>query len=384
MPPRPRPSPRRPAGSGAGAWRSSGRAALILPSACSTSARPPTPPVIRPGSSPTAPLRSRLVPKPGEDAGGDGVAIVAGKSPERHVRSALGLGDEAPTALADGGHDGPAAVEQLAHGGDEPRRQALHLADLVDEIDVEALVYGKRGPRRDLEHAHIDAVLAHAGAAAAVDVSHDRALVGERDQLEPRAHAPAAHLLGEEPAEMRAREPGRHRADHGGLANPRRPGDQQRHGGRTPSSAGAGYVESRVPREEAGRHEPEARAMDGHHWPVLRPWDVVDPHRVPENDIAVDERAVRLDPPRQTIVSASLIHELAGRVLLRRVVGGDPEVRTEEAGPLQKWRAVLSGLEDIGDGLTERIPGRGVHDLPDATRAGIETARRLALAPDRR
>src|SRR5215469_3275140 len=156
-------------------------------------------------------------------------------------------------------------------------------------------------------------------------------------------------------------------------------------------SSGPGYVESGVPREEAGRHEPEARAMDGHHRPVLWPWDVVDPHRVPENDIAVDERAVRLDPPRQTIASTCLIHELAGRVLLRRVIGGDPEVRTEEAGSLQqgrvgeeKWRAVLSGLEDIGDGLAESVPGPGVHDLPEAARAEIETARRLALAPDRR
>src|SRR5262245_58523180 len=159
----------------------------------------------------------------------------------------------------------------------------------------------------------------------------------------------------------------------------------------TMESSGTGYVESRVPREEACRHEPEARAMDGHHWPVLRPGDVVDPHRVPENDIAVDERAVRLDPPRQTIASTSLIHELAGRVLLRRVIGRNPEVRTEEAGPLQqgrvgeeKWRTVLSGLEDIGDGLAESVPGPGVHDLPEAARAGMETARRLALTSDRR
>src|SRR5215469_6916784 len=114
-------------------------------------------------------------------------------------------------------------------------------------------------------------------------------------------------------------------------------------------SSGTGYVESRVPREEAGRHEPEARAMDGHHRPVLWPRDVGNAHRVPENHIAVDERAVRLDPPRQPIASRSLIHELAGRVLLGRVIGGDPQVRLEEAGPREqgragqeKWRAILS------------------------------------------
>src|SRR5262249_29773821 len=84
-------------------------------------------------------------------------------------------------------------------------------------------------------------------------------------------------------------------------------------------SSGTGYVESRVSREEAVRHEPEARAMDGHHWPVLWSRDVGNAHRVPENHIAVDERAVRLDPPRQPIASTSLIHELAGRVLLGRV-----------------------------------------------------------------
>src|SRR5215831_12833155 len=161
---------------------------------------------------------------------------------------------------------------------------------------------------------------------------------------------------------------------------------------RTPmESSGAGDVESRVPREEASRHESEARTMDGHHWPVLWPRDVGNAHRVPENHIAVDERAVRLDPPRQPIASTSLIHELAGRVLLGRVIGGDPQVRLEEAGPPQqgrvgqeKWRAVLSGLEDISDRLAENVPGSGVHDFPEAARAGIEPARRLALAPDQR
>src|SRR5262249_23196596 len=212
-----------PVGSSPSAARSSGRVAPSWPSAFSTSARPPTPPAIRPGSSATAPSRSRVVPEPGEDAGGDSVAVVAGEPPERHVWAPLDLGDEAPAPLADGGHDGPAGVEQRAHGGHEPRRQALHLADLVDEIDVDASVHGERGPRRDLEHARIDAVLAHACAAAAVDVSHDRAAAVEGDQLEPPAHALAAPPRGEEPTEPRARQPGRHGADRGGLANPRRP-----------------------------------------------------------------------------------------------------------------------------------------------------------------
>src|SRR5262249_48664974 len=159
---------------------------------------------------------------------------------------------------------------------------------------------------------------------------------------------------------------------------------------RTPmESSGAGDVESRVPREEAIRHESEARAMDGHHWPVLWPRDVGNAHRVPENHIAVDERAVRLDPPRQPIASTSLIHELAGRVLLGRVIGGDPQVRPEEAGPHQqgrvgqeKWRTILSGLEDIRDRLAEYVPGPRVHDFPEAARAGIKPAGRLALARD--
>ena len=67
-----------PAGSSPCMALSSGRAAPTLPSACSTSARPPTPPAIRPGSSATARSRSRVVLEPGEDAGGDGVAICRG------------------------------------------------------------------------------------------------------------------------------------------------------------------------------------------------------------------------------------------------------------------------------------------------------------------
>src|SRR5262245_64862907 len=151
-------------------------------------------------------------------------------------------------------------------------------------------------------------------------------------------------------------------------------------------SSWTGHVESGVPREEARRHEPEARTMDRHHWPVLWPGDVGNPHRVPEHHIAVDERAVRLDPPRQTIASTSLIHELARRVLLGGVIGGDPQVRLDEASPRQqgrvgqeKWRAVLPGLEDIGDGLAEYIPRPGVHDLPEAARVGFEEAPRRAL-----
>src|SRR5215470_11697005 len=179
---------------------SSGRAAPILVSACSTSARPPTRPAIRPGSSAMAPSPSPMVPEPRKDAGRDGVAIVAGEPPERHVRAALDFGDEAHATLADGGHDGPAAVEQLAHGGDEPRRQALHLADLVDEIDVDAWAHGKRGPRRGLEHPRIDAVLARSRGARAVDGRYDRPRAIERNQPEPRAHDAAAHLLSEEPA----------------------------------------------------------------------------------------------------------------------------------------------------------------------------------------
>src|SRR5262249_60804005 len=128
-------------------------------------------------------------------------------------------------------------------------------------------------------------------------------------------------------------------------------------------SSGTGYVESGVPREEASRHESEARAMDGHHWPVLWPRDVGNAHRVPENHIAVDERAVRLDPPRQPIASTSLIHELAGRVLLGRVIGGGPRGRPEEAGPREqgrvgqeKWRAVFSGVEGLGARLGGNVP----------------------------
>src|SRR5262249_61702327 len=131
--------------------------------------------------------------------------------------------------------------------------------------------------------------------------------------------------------------------------------------------------------------------MDGHHRPVLWPRDVGYAHRVPENHIAVDERAVRLDPPRQPIAARSLIHELAGRVLLGRVIGGDPQMRPEEASPREqgragqeKWRAVLSRLEDVGHRLAENVPGSGVHDLPEAARAGVEPTRRVALAPDQR
>src|SRR5215813_2881756 len=128
--------------------------------------------------------------------------------------------------------------------------------------------------------------------------------------------------------------------------------------------------------------------MDGHHRPVLWPRDVGYAHRVPENHIAVDERAVRLDPSRQPIAARSLIHELAGRVLLGRVIGGDPQMRPEEASPREqgragqeKWRAVLSRLEDVGHRLAENVPGSGVHDLPEAARAGIEPTRRVASRP---
>src|SRR5438067_1495575 len=117
---------------------------------------------------------------------------------------ALHLGDETGAALSHGRDDGAGRIEQPGDRIGERARKALHLADLVDEVDG-PLLERERRQRDGVERAHVDAV-------AADPVRRAQSHAGEPggaavETLDPKAQplaASAPDLVGEEAAELPA------------------------------------------------------------------------------------------------------------------------------------------------------------------------------------
>src|SRR5438128_9150532 len=71
---------------------------------------------------------------PGHYVSGQLIARRARHVPHLNVAPALHLVDEPASALRDGGDKRPSRIEELPRGVDERGREALHLADFVNEI----------------------------------------------------------------------------------------------------------------------------------------------------------------------------------------------------------------------------------------------------------
>src|SRR5215831_19075426 len=83
-------------------------------------------------------------------------------------------------------------------------------------------------------------------------------------------------------------------------------------------------VERGVAVKEGTRHQRQAvprRRQDG---PVLGPWQMMEAHRIPQDDVGIDDRALVRGIVRQSISARILVREEAGGVELARVVGGCP------------------------------------------------------------
>src|SRR5260370_10066186 len=136
------------------------------------------------------------------------------------------------------------------------------------------------------------------------------------------------------------------------------------------------YVQRGVAVEETGWLEREAAPRDRHHRPVLWPGEVRGPERVPDHDVVAVDVPVTGDEGGQPGSARMLVHEIAGRIALCRVVPGDPEMVGREPGPLVegRGRVVQQGRRGFG---VQRVahraaePGRALGaDHPPGPAAG--------------
>src|SRR3954469_14768827 len=145
--------------------------------------------------------------------------------------------------------------------------------------------------------------------------------------------------------------------------------------GRARRAVGAGVgrdVERGVALEEADRLELEAGAVDGHDRPVLGTGHVGQAEGVPDHDVGPDEVAVGRDVLGEPRAALVLVDEVARRVPLRRVVGGDPQVLGGEGGPavdravrVGQQRRLALRQEGVGNRLAEPVAALRVADVPD-------------------
>src|SRR5512139_1608118 len=164
--------------------------------------------------------------QPGEDLVRQPVAVFVAHLPQRRAGPALRLGDEALPLLRDRRDDAAIRIQQAPHGGDEARRQALHLADLVDEVDRDFPVRREQRFGAHIERRDIDAVFGHFRAADA-DVREDERSAAEVDQAKAGALPRFAQLLGVKAAHVDVAKPLGDAPNHRGLAHARGAGDEQ-------------------------------------------------------------------------------------------------------------------------------------------------------------
>ena len=91
----------------------------------------------------------------------------------------------------------------MPHRADERLRQALHLADLVDEMNCGALARAVQRSCKPIDGRHVDAVFAHARRGQ-IDVRDDRRFARERDETESPSLAAGTDLLGIESGQTKS------------------------------------------------------------------------------------------------------------------------------------------------------------------------------------
>jgi len=121
--------------------------------------------------------------------------------------------------------DRGARGEQTPHVCDEALRQALHLADLIDEVNLR--LRRERGLDCAIDRCDIDAVFAHALGLREVDMRDHRFGAIERDQPEAAPLAARAHLRGVEAGQLFSRKALRDAPQRGALARAGRARQQQ-------------------------------------------------------------------------------------------------------------------------------------------------------------
>jgi hypothetical protein len=89
-------------------------------------------------------------------------------------------------------------------------------------------------------------------------------------------------------------------------------------------------VDDRVLVEESGRHELKSAGDAGLDRMVLGPWKMMQAEAVPDDEVAVGDRAILRGPHRQPVIASRLVHEFAGGIALDGTVGRHPKLMLNE------------------------------------------------------
>src|SRR4029453_11506943 len=119
------------------------------------------------------------------------VAVRARNRPHIDVRSLLYFGDKPAPSLTDRGDKRTTRIEKPPDGQNERRRQRFHLADFVDQIQIEPLVGLKSALGDAADRGHINTVLADTWAGE-IHVRDDCALTVECRKAKALAFAARA------------------------------------------------------------------------------------------------------------------------------------------------------------------------------------------------
>mmetsp|Transcript_28165 Transcript_28165/g.49131 ORF Transcript_28165/g.49131 Transcript_28165/m.49131 type:complete len:274 (-) Transcript_28165:1263-2084(-) len=146
------------------------------------------------------------------------------------------------------------------------------------------------------------------------------------------------------------------------------------------------HVQAGIQIEETSRMEHETRGDNRLHGPVLRPSHMMEPKVVPDHNVSIFQWSVGFSPPRQTILTRRLVHELAGWKALLTVVCAHPKVLVIDChsltcltlGPSHRANAI-GGLQFVSCGPTRGIEGVRIRELPKAQRLFIAIPASLEL-----
>src|SRR5207248_9187064 len=94
-----------------------------------------------------------------------------------------------------------------------------------------------------------------------------------------------------------------------------------------------GDIQRRTLGKESAWHKFESSTVYGHDRPLFRSRNMREPHGIPDDDVLIFDGAIRLDPRRQTVVTATEENVATCRIHLSGIVPGDPEVSVDEPGP---------------------------------------------------
>ena len=136
------------------------------------------------------------------------------------------------------------------------------------------------------------------------------------------------------------------------------------------SRCGARRVDGRISREEAERAQAHAVPHGGEYRPVLRPRDVVKPHRIPGDDIHIVD-GLAVGELRQAVFATALGRVGARSMQFLRVVDGEPELLCRERRAplrpicrLEQRPCRMAGCDLIAGSVAEARLDVGVDDAP--------------------